>query len=69
MNTYRVLGIVSAVVGLALLGFAYNAAGAPLDQLSSTLTGRFASQTMLYGIMGIAVAAGGALLALPGKRA
>ncbi len=65
---YRIVGIVLVVVGIVLLGFAYNAAQAPLDQISSTLTGRFTSQTMLYGIVGIAAALGGVLLLVSGRR-
>ena len=68
MRPVQMLGIVIFVVGLILLGFAYHASNAPLDQLSNTLTGRFTNQTMWYFILGAAAALGGALLALFGKR-
>ena len=69
MSLYRIVGIVLVVVGIVLLGFAYNAAQAPLDQISSTLTGRFTRQTMLYGLVGLAAALGGVLLLVSGRRA
>ena len=68
MRPVQMLGIVIFVVGLILLGFAYHASNAPLDQLSNTLTGRFTNQTVWYFILGAAAALGGALLALFGKR-
>jgi hypothetical protein len=69
MSSKQILGIVLAIVGVILLIVAYNGANAPLDQLSSTVTGRFTSQTMLYGILGVAAALGGVLLAVSGRRA
>ncbi len=69
VGLYRIVGIVLVLDGIVLLGFAYNAAQAPLDQISNTLTGRFTSQTMLYGIVGVAVALGGALLLVSGRLA
>ena len=41
MKPIQILGVVVFVVGVILLGFAYHASNAPLDQLSNTLTGRF----------------------------
>jgi Protein of unknown function (DUF3185) len=49
-----------------LLGFAYHASNAPLNQLSNTLTGRFTHETMRYLVLGAEV--GGVLLFLFGKR-
>ena len=68
MKPIQILGVVVFAVGAVLLGFAYHASNAPLDQLSDTLTGRFTNQTMWYFILGAASAIGGALLALFGKR-
>ena len=68
MKPIQMLGVVVFAVGVVLLGFAYHASNAPLDQLSNTLTGRFTNQTMWYFVLGIAAALGGALLALFGKR-
>jgi drug/metabolite transporter (DMT)-like permease len=68
MKPIQMLGVVVFAVGAVLLGFAYHASNAPLDQLSNTLTGRFTNQTMWYFVLGAAAALGGALLALFGKR-
>jgi Protein of unknown function (DUF3185) len=68
MKPIQILGVVVFAVGAVLLGFAYHASNAPLDQLSNTLTGRFTNQTMWYFILGAAAAIGGTLLALFGKR-
>ena len=46
MKPIQILGIVVLVVGVILLGFAYHASNAPLDQLSNKLTGRFTAETM-----------------------
>jgi drug/metabolite transporter (DMT)-like permease len=68
MKPIQILGIVAFAVGAVLLGFAYHASNAPLDQLSNTLTGRFTDRTMWYFVLGAAAALGGALLVLFGKR-
>lgn len=68
MSASQILGIVVAVIGAILVGFAYHASNAPLDQLSNTLTGRFTDRTMWYLVLGIGVALGGTLIALFGKR-
>ena len=68
MKPIQMLGVVVFAVGAVLLGFAYHASNAPLDQLSNTLTGRFTNQTMWYFVLGAAAALGGALLALFGRR-
>jgi hypothetical protein len=46
MKPIQILGVVVLVVGVILLGFAYHASNAPLDQLSNTLTGRFTHETL-----------------------
>jgi drug/metabolite transporter (DMT)-like permease len=68
MKPIQILGIVVLVVGVILLGFAYHASNAPLDQLSNKLTGRFTDETMKYLVLGAAAATGGVLLFLFGKR-
>jgi len=68
MKPIQILGIVVLVVGVILLGFAYHASNAPLDQLSNKLTGRFTDETMKYLVLGAAAATGGVLLFLLGKR-
>jgi LPXTG-motif cell wall-anchored protein len=56
------------VIGLVLLGLAYHASNAPMDQVSNAITGRFTDQTMWYLILGIAAAVGGVLLVAFGRR-
>jgi LPXTG-motif cell wall-anchored protein len=68
MKPIQMLGAVVFPVGAVLLGFAYHASNAPLDQLSDALTGRFTNQTMWYFILGAAATLGGALLAPFRKR-
>ncbi len=68
MKSIQILGVVALVVGAVLLGFAYHASNAPLDQLSNTLTGRYSDRTMWYIVLGVAAAIGGSLLAVFGKR-
>jgi drug/metabolite transporter (DMT)-like permease len=69
MNSGQIVGIVALVLGLVLLGFAYQSSNAPLDQITSTLTGRYTNQTMWYLIGGIGLALVGALLTIFGRRA
>jgi LPXTG-motif cell wall-anchored protein len=64
----QILGGVALVIGLVLLGFAYHASNAPMDQVSNAITGRFTDQTMWYLILGIAAAVGGVLLVAFGRR-
>jgi hypothetical protein len=68
MTPVRIAGAVLLAVGLALLGFAWHASQAPLDQLTNTLTGRFSDQTMWYCVAGIAAVVGGVLMVLVGRR-
>jgi Protein of unknown function (DUF3185) len=59
MSMTQILGAVALVIGLVLLGFAYQASNAPMEQVSDALTGRYTNQTMWYLILGIAAAVGG----------
>jgi drug/metabolite transporter (DMT)-like permease len=68
MRLTQILGIVALVIGLVLLGFAYHASNAPLDQVSDALTGRFTDLTMWYLILGIVAAVGGVLLVAFGRQ-
>jgi drug/metabolite transporter (DMT)-like permease len=68
MSMTQILGAVALVIGLVLLGFAYNAANAPMEQVSEVLTGRYSSQTMWYLILGMAAAVGGVLLIAFGRQ-
>jgi drug/metabolite transporter (DMT)-like permease len=69
MSGNRIVGIVVAVAGVALLVVGLNSSQAPVDQVTETLTGRFTQGTMVYLIAGIVAIVGGALLALSGRRA
>lgn len=68
MTMHRVTGGVVLAVGLLLLGFAYNATQAPVEELSNTITGRYSNETMWYFAVGIAAIVGGGLLAAFGVR-
>jgi drug/metabolite transporter (DMT)-like permease len=68
MRMTQILGAVALVIGVVLLGFAYHASNAPLDQVSNAITGRFTDQTMWYLIVGVAAAAGGVLLLAFGRQ-
>ena len=68
MSMTQILGGVALVIGLVLLGFAYHASNAPMEQVSDALTGHYTNQTMWYLILGIAAGAGGVLLVAFGRR-
>jgi LPXTG-motif cell wall-anchored protein len=68
MRMTQILGGVALVIGLVLLGFAYHASNAPMEQVSEAITGRYTNQTMWYLILGIAAAVGGVLLVAFGRR-
>ena len=68
MKANQIVGIVALVLGVVLLGFAYQSSNAPLDQISSAFTGRYTNQTMWYLFGGIGIVLGGGLLAVFGKR-
>jgi len=68
MSMTQILGVVALVVGVVLLGFAWHASNAPVNEVSNALTGSFTDQTMWYLILGIAAAVGGILLLAFGRR-
>ena len=68
MRMIQILGAVALVIGVVLMGLAYHASNAPMDQVSNAITGRFTDQTMWYLILGIAAAVGGVLLVAFGRR-
>ena len=68
MRMTQILGGVALVIGLVLLGFAYHASNAPMEQVSEAITGRYTNQTMWYLMLGIAAAVGGVLLVAFGRR-
>ena len=68
MRPSQMVGIVILVLGVVLLVFAYQSSNAPLDQIASTLTGRYTNQTMWYLIGGIGLVVAGGLLTIFGRR-
>jgi drug/metabolite transporter (DMT)-like permease len=68
MRMTQILGAVALVIGVVLMGLAYHASNAPMEQVSNAITGRFTDQTMWYLILGIAAAVGGVLLVAFGRR-
>lgn len=68
MSASKMVGLVALVLGVVLLVFAYQSSNAPLDQISSVVTGRYTDQTMWYLIGGIGVTLFGGLLMLYGRR-
>ncbi len=68
MNGPRILGLVVLIVGIVLLGMAYNAAQSPGEQLFEGVMGRFTEQTMWLIILGVAGVVGGGALLVFGKK-
>ena len=68
MGPRQIFGIVALLVGVVLLGFAFNAADAPADKISETFTGRYTDQTMWYFILGAAAVIAGGLFIFFGRR-
>ena len=68
MEPSRILGLVLLGVGVILLVVGVRSSEAPLDQLSSALTGRFTDRTIWYLVGGAAAAIGGGLLFLFGRK-
>ena len=68
MSLPRIIGAIALVIGLVLLGMAYNASQAPVEQVSEAVTGSFSDQTIVFVVAGAAAVAGGLLLFLFGRR-
>lgn len=68
MNAAQILGAVALGVGILLLFFGLQATEAPVDQVTSAVTGRYTQTTMWYLGGGIAAVIGGGLLILFGRR-
>jgi len=69
MGLNRIIGVAILLVGVIVLGFAFNAADAPVERVSETLTGTYTDNTMMYFILGgIAVLGGGLLIAFGARR-
>ena len=67
MTQRKIIGITLFGVGCLLLAAAYHATGAPLEQLSNSLTGRYTDQTVWFLIAGFAGIVSGALLMMPAR--
>ncbi len=68
MSMNQLLGAIILVVGIGVLGFAFNASDAPVERMSETLTGKYTDGTMQYFIFGSIAAIGGGLLFAFGRR-
>ena len=66
MRVRVMLGIVLLVVGLFVFIYGMNASKSFVEQVSSSLTGRYSDTTSWYLIGGIAALAAGILLLLSG---
>jgi uncharacterized membrane protein YqhA len=67
MNGMQIVGVVLVVLGIMLLGFGFNAAQSPVEELAQTFTGRYTEDTMWYFIGGAASLVGGLLLVMFGR--
>jgi len=65
----QIVGAVVFAIGIVLLGFGFHSSNAPVDQIFSTLTGRYTDQTMWYFILGTAAVVVGGLIFAFGRRA
>jgi len=68
MPTNQIVGAIAFVIGVVLLGFAYNASTAPADQITNAITGHYTTQTTWFLLLGIAGVVGGVALGFFGKR-
>jgi LPXTG-motif cell wall-anchored protein len=64
MSTNQISSITLFAIGAILLGLAYRASSAPLEQLSNAVTGHFSEQTAWFFVLGIAALGGGLFIAL-----
>ncbi|MDO9459544.1 MAG: DUF3185 family protein [Alphaproteobacteria bacterium] len=64
MEMNRILGAAIFVTGAVLLGFAYAAANAPLEEY----TGHYSNETMWFYTIGIAAVIGGGLHSTLGDK-
>lgn len=63
MNQKKLIGIILLAVGAIALYFGFNAANAPMEEMTEAVTGQYSDQTMMYLVGGaVAGIAGLALL-------
>ncbi|MEJ0018661.1 MAG: DUF3185 family protein [Acetobacteraceae bacterium] len=68
MRTGQIVGAVLLAAGAVLLFMAYDTSSAPIERVSSGLTGRYTEQAMWYLAFGASSAIGGGLLFALGTR-
>ncbi len=64
MEMNRILGAAIFATGAVLLGFAYDAASAPLEEYTS----HYSNETMWFYTLGIAAVIGGGLHSILGNK-
>ncbi len=64
MEMNRILGVAVSMIGVVLLGFAYDAANAPLEEYTS----HYSNETMWFYTIGIAAVIGGGLRSTLGNQ-
>ena len=52
MNRNKLIGLALLVLGGIALYFGFNAANAPMEELTEAVTGRYSDETMLYLAVG-----------------
>lgn len=62
MGKSKLIGIVLLAVGAVLLYFGFNAANAPVEEISEAFTGRYSNETMIYLIAGGVAAVAGLIM-------
>ncbi len=62
MGKTKLIGIVLLAVGAVLLFFGFNAANAPVEEISEAFTGRYSNETMVYLIAGGVAAVAGLIM-------
>jgi hypothetical protein len=68
VKSNQMVGVVALVLGVVLLGSAFQATTAPLHQISSAVAGGYVNQIMAYLLAGMGVGLSGGLLAVFGRR-
>ena len=68
MTTQRIIGLVVAVAGVALLVMGLNASDSAGEQIREGFTGHYSDKTTWFIVGGIGAIVGGAALGLLGGR-
>ena len=62
MGKTKLIGIILLAIGAVLLYFGFNAANAPVEELSEAFTGRYSDETMMYLVGGGVAAVAGLIM-------